>query len=65
MKILDFLNCKRAEEELKRIVQDTSFETMKNRPLHRYAEYWRICEEKTDEKLFQKGKVGSWMDELS
>ena len=64
-KISDFLDCKQTEEELERIVQDTTFEAMKKRPLHLYAEYWRIGEEKTDEKFFRKGQVGGWKEELS
>ena len=64
-KIADFLDYKRTEEELDQIVQNTTFEAMKARPVHLYAEYMRIGEEKTDEKFFRKGQIGSWKGEIS
>ena len=64
-KIADFLDSKRTEEELDHIVKETTFEAMKARPVHLYAEYMRIGESLTDEKFFRKGKIGSWKEELS
>ena len=64
-KIADFLDCKRTEEELEKIVQNTTFEAMKARPVHLYAEFMRIGEEKTNERFFRKGQIGSWKEELS
>ena len=64
-KIADFLDYKRTEEELDQIVHNTTFEAMKARPAHLYAEYIRVGEEKTNEKFFRKGQIGKWKGEMS
>ena len=58
--IAKFLDCDIANCDIEKIVEDTTFDAMKARPLESYGNYLLKAGTEATDDFFREGKVGSW-----